>query len=184
MRQAYLSGIKIEDSSYYNGLKCIGTDAHIWYAACYDLVKEYKFIPIKKELVELTNKLKKRNTEPKNWDWHHVVETQHLATFLHETEKEKYNYMPTILIHKPEHRFFSRNFNNNAFRELATIPKPKRKKSLDVFNSGLATTENRHQRKHTINNLRMMYNNMYIKYPTLKKIANNVFDYHLFCLGV
>jgi len=184
MKTEYLTDVKVEDSSFA-GLKLIGNDTtNTWYAGSYKFVKSSKFKPIKKEIIELTNKVKKRNTQVKNWEWHHVVETQHMSQFIewHKVENVEQHHMPTILIHKPEHTFFSRNFNNNDFRELTNIGKGRRLESGNVTTSNQSAEKLK--QKAVIKNLKMMYNQMYEGYPTLNKIANNVFEYHLFRLGV
>lgn len=175
MKLEYLTGL-FKKPSDYPPLMVIGSPNNdTWYAGSYEIVKSDSFAETKAHIVDSVNMIKRRKTETKDWDWHHVVETQHISYIvngsLHQVEQRD---MPTILIHKPEHRYFSQNFNNNAFRELATISTGRNKRIIAPTDN--VTSKNRINR---IENLRMVYNHMYLHYPTLQKIANNVFNYHL-----
>lgn len=177
MKSQYLTNINREPSTF-PGLKILSLGDSTWYAGTYTTVKSNKFKNIKKEIVELVNIATKRSTKPKDWEWHHVVETQHISQFIEgiKVHQEEWHNMPTILIHKPEHKFFSQNFNNNAFRELTGTQKG-RVHHVDLHKK--QSIDQRNQLKASIKSMQQMYSNMYANYPVLHKIANNVFDYHL-----
>lgn len=181
MNLQYLRGINRTASSF-TGIDILSLGFDSWYTSHYDFVKHHSFISTKKEIIEQVNLVTRKKTKPADWDWHHVVETEHMATILFSgnLQQEKYYEMPTILIHKPEHRFFSQNFNNNEFRELSSTSKGENTGS--PFQES-RTPEGRKRLKARINNLKMMYRHMYINYPTLSKIADNVFDRHSLLLG-
>jgi|GEM_PF-2438170 len=177
MKPQYLTNINTQPSTF-PGLEILSLGDSTWYAGDYTTVKSNKFKDIKKEIVELINFSMNRKTIRKDWDWHHVVETQHISQFIEgvKVHQEEWHNMPTILIHKPEHKFFSQNFNNNAFRELTDTQKG-RVHHVDLHKK--QNTAQLKQVKTTIKNLQDMYNSMYSGYTVLRKIANNVFNYHL-----
>jgi len=178
MKSLYLNDINRQPSTF-SGLEIFSLGDSTWYAGDYTTVKSNKFKGTKKEIVTRTNQITKRKTNPEDWEWHHVVETQHISQFIEgvKVHQEEWHNMPTILIHKPEHKFFSQNFNNNAFRELTGIQKGRVHHHTDLYKK--QSIDQRNQLENTIKNLQDMYNNMYMDYPILRKIANNVFNYHL-----
>lgn len=171
MKAEYFIGVSKKRSSFPN-LYVLGSGYDLWYAGPYKAVKAKS--AVKKEVVNMTNSLLREHTSLRDWEWHHVVETQHMAHIISGSlSEEKWFHMPTILISRREHQFFSRNFNNNAFRELTTIPKSRKK------TRGTDAKAERKRRLAIIANMRMMYRNAYADYPTLSRIADNVFNYHL-----
>lgn len=177
MNAQYLLGVKREPS-HIPGIEMISVGSDQWYAGDYNVVKSKSFISLKKEIIGTVNSFYNRNTSLEEWDWHHVVETEHMATFIFSGSlyHQEYFEMPTVLIHEPEHVYLSQNFNNNTFRELATIKRINRNDfSLNV----IKTQEDRDNLAAIISNLQNIYNNLYLNYPTLRRIANNVFRMHL-----
>lgn len=187
MKAEYLKGLSrrpvyLEDL-HIGSVEFIGSGSDMWCVGSYSRVKKHYFKPLKKALVEITNVLENVNTNIAGWDWHHVVESQHLSYILSSQDLygEHWYHMPTILISKKEHRYFSRNLTNKAFRIMTNTQRGKRK----VIN-GFMPSSIKEQReiKYTAVKLKGIYNDMYFDYPTLRKIANNVFDYHIARLGV
>ena len=176
MKPEYLFGVTRQPSSFPN-IEIIGDGMNTWYAAAYDVVKADSFRSTKREIVDYINQAMHRNTQTRDYDWHHVVETQHISQFVLSSlvYQEKLFNMPTILIHKPEHRFFSQNFNNNDFRELTDIGKGT---NTSISTQVLSNPTRKAELRTKIEDLKLMYNHMYQSYPTLRKIANNVFNYH------
>jgi hypothetical protein len=178
MHAAYLNGVSRQSSSFNNKLEILEAGRDVWYAAQYSDVKYTPFSSIKQQIVTSINAITGEKTDICNYDWHHVVETQHIAQFLFtgSLEDQKWSLVPTILIHKPEHRFFSQNFNNNEFRELSGTEKS----NQNSFSLHAASTKTeRDNLRVKINSIQYMYDLMYLNYPTLKTIAKNIFDYHL-----
>ncbi len=165
--------------SSFKGIEIIGSEnADTWFASNYYLVSTSNFASIKSDMIELANKLKGRETNVYEWDWHHIVEGQHAAMLSVRGDMiNQYNHsIPVILIHKPEHQFFSRNFNNKEFFELIGAYKMD-KMALQAEAMKLKRTEAGIQKlKARVKNLKEMYSNMYENYPTLKKVAWNIFD--------
>jgi hypothetical protein len=169
MKAEYLTGVFIKSSSF-SDIYILGDYNDVWYAGSYSKVKNNH--SAKETIVDLTNKIYSRNDQTSDWEWHHVVETQHMREIVNDDlQRIKDFNMPTILISKNEHSFFSRNFNNNAFRELANISMVKDDFRMKYEDSQKMITR--------IKNLKYMYWNAYQGYKTLEKIAFNVFDYHM-----
>ena len=165
--------------SSYQGIEIIGSEkADTWFMSNYYLVSTRNFTDIKSEIIQLTNKLKGRETNVGDWDWHHIVEGQHAAMLSVKGDMiNQYNHsIPVILIHKPEHQFFSRNFNNQQFFELVGALKMD-KMALQAEAMKLKRSDAGIQKlKLRVRNLKEMYGNMYEAYPTLQKVAMNIFD--------
>jgi hypothetical protein len=173
----YLFAIHRKPSESIPNVEILSKASEVWYAGSYNTVASSSFKPYKTQIVNLTNTIKNRDTRIEDWDWHHVVESQHIAliTVNGNLEQDVFYGMPTILIHKPEHRFFSRNSNNNNFKQLVgIIDEIGKKKAVDA--GDLFSIKNQ------ISNFRMMYNNLYVGYPILQNIANNVFNFKNFQL--
>jgi len=98
MKSQYLIGINTQPSTY-PGLEVFNLKNSTWYAGDYTTVKSNKFKDIKKEIVTQTNQITKRKTELKDWEWHHVVETQHISQFIEgvKVHQEEWHHMPTIM---------------------------------------------------------------------------------------
>ena len=122
MKNEYLRGINRIPSDFPS-IERIGIGDDYWYAVYYETVKAKKFSSIKETIVNMVKHYMTRNTKYGDWDWHHVVETEHMAQILSKSDLyyEAWKKMPTVLIHKPEHIDYSRNFNNKESRELAMI---------------------------------------------------------------
>lgn len=98
----------------------------------------------------------------RDWDWHHVVEGNHLAplfTNLDYTRKYKSEW-PTVLIHSvEEHKIL-----NSLFRSKGTL-------------LGLQKTTSPLQgqaRRSYLNTLLQRYHDIYLGDPVLQRIASNV----------
>jgi hypothetical protein len=175
MNPSYLSGLGRSISNHL-GVEIINLGSDIWFVAPYMIVKDRGFTPVKQELLSLLGGFTGRKiANTAEFDWHHVVESQHIRTILFKGDlhNETNFQVPTILIHKPDHAFFSRNFNNNEFRELASISNVA---SSNTASSLFATPEGRKKLQQRINNLKMMYANAYVENPALFKISNNIFN--------
>lgn len=171
MKASYLTGVNRKPSSFTN-IIILGSGTDVWYAGSYNDVKSNH--STKKEIVRLTNGITGQDTSPYDWDWHHVVETQHMSYIINgNLHQEEWHSMPTILISKNEHHYLSQNYNNNAFRELTNIAQGRKIQERSNSDS------DKEKRVAKIESLKMMYNNAYLSHPTLRKIANNVFNYHL-----
>ena len=175
MEVAYLSGVPRKPSNSYPGIELIGNGNDSWYAGSYNVVSAPNFQNSKKDIVDISNKVLKINSIPDDWHWHHVVEQQHIALILFSGNLTYENNfkMPTVMIYSQQHRYLSRNTNNNAFRELGLISKGGVKlKPSEEF----ATLEGKEILKSRIESLQMMYSNLYQNYSTFSIIANNVFN--------
>ena len=173
----YFQGISYKTSSF-GGLYVIRFGHDEWYSGIYNSVKSTTFQSTKAEIIKLTNKVKRRDTKVLDWDWHHIVEGQHLAMLSVRGDIDvQYNHsIPVILIHKPEHRFFSQNFNNKEWFDLIKAAKF----PAQALQAGAMELHNNEEGKIILRKraaaLKDMYDCMYAEYPALKQVAKNILN--------
>jgi len=172
----YLANVMAESSQSYRDVTIVSSGQDVWYASVYSTVKSPYFTSNKKEIVELTNMLRKTNSIERDWEWHHIVEKQHLALLSVKGDIEyQYNHkIPVVLIHKNEHKFLSRNFNNAEFFSLLSASK---KPAADLQKEAIQlyrTQTGVQQLKHRAARLQAMYNDAYEEHSVLRKIAMSI----------
>ena len=156
--EKYLLGIHWDPFEGISGIYV--TDHHI---KGYRYFSTYKNGESKKQLI--FNRLAEGKMIEKkgDWDWHHVVEGNHLVPLV---ASEKYNSLyrlewPTVLIHsQEEHKVL-----NSLLRSKGT---------LQGLQKGGTTPLNRDKRTAYLKTLYHRYQDIYLGDPVLQKVAHNI----------
>jgi hypothetical protein len=158
MMNNYLFGIPWEHFEGISGIYVTRHHIRGWrYFSTYKNGEAKKFLVFKKLAEAGANEIKG------DWDWHHVVEGNHLAPLFSLTDyNNKYNYeWPTVLMHSAEeHKIL-----NSLFRSKGTLE--------GLENKGTAPLPGDERRKY-IHTLDQRYQDIYTGDPVLQKMAHNV----------
>ena len=176
-----------------DGLYRLGSGNDIWLCCAYKDKDVYK-----KYILDLTNRIAQasgtRTTTEYDWEFHHVIEKQHLADIPLEALGlgnlvTYYDEMiPTIIINKAEHKTISSYLHVKEFRELYlfelvnqssanAIVSTRATERQKVANSNLSSrfiTEEDVIRM--IDNMAWMYGNAYRAHPIFQVISKNFFN--------
>lgn len=157
-----------------------------WYCCLYKNRDE-----LKRPIIQHANVLLKTDTGDLDWEFHHVIEKQHLsdlplAAMGLGTIKHYYeDVIPTIMVSKKEHRLrFTNKFRIPEFRELYVSPSGSRARQQDVrakennelYNRGAYTAEDV---KRTARELAKRYAEAYEESQVLGQLSKNFFEYLL-----
>jgi hypothetical protein len=131
-----------------------------------------------------------RKLTANDFDFHHIVEEQHLAdiSFSHQL-CFNYGNMPTVMIHKGEHKRYNAILHTRETRHLylrdagkftsQNLSSLERKQAaVKLFNNGVSD-EGTSELFNRISILKEIYGNVYEGNNVLKTISNNIFKEYL-----
>ena len=177
----YFQSLNFYLSHGTTGLYAVNFGKHDeWYCCAYRDKDMYK-----RNIVHLTNEISGLNTTEYDWDFHHIIEQQHLADIpLKElglkTLAEYYaNEIPTVIISKAEHQLLSSYLHFKEFRKLYYVNQRFTTPSgagarQNIANQNFAKgTITKTDVNKIINGLIEMYDNVYIRHIVFKTISRN-----------
>lgn len=165
-----------------SGLYALYFGKEEWFCCSYKNKDVYK-----KNIVNLTNQILNIKTIESDWEFHHIIERQHLADIplkelgLATLGSYYADEIPTIIINKSEHKMLSSYFHFKQFRDLYTTHQPftisgnaanRQNSSNSNLSRGIVT---RDEIVVIIDRLIDMYNNAYVDHPMFQIISFNFF---------
>jgi hypothetical protein len=143
----------------------------------------------KKDVMELLTMLPAyQKLTIKDFDFHHIVEEQHLADITFSNELYfNYGNMPTVLVHKGEHQRYNAILHVKESRSLYLRDQEKftgqklrdsharKQATITLLNNG-TKGEGIEEISNRISILKEMYSSVYEGNRILKTISNNIFD--------
>ncbi len=176
----YFQSLNYAATEGNSGLYVVYYGTEEWYCCAYKDRNNFK-----SDIVDSVNRLMGLSTSKKDWEFHHIVEKQHIADLpltglgLGTLNDYYINHIPTVLISKSEHSMISSFFHFKEFRQLyyvdqlGTSAKNVNVRQSTASSNYSAGSLNKADVVKIINGLIEMYANVYILHPAFQIISRN-----------
>lgn len=181
MISKYFQSLNFNLSEGTTGLYALYYGNEAFYCCAYKNRNVYK-----RNIISLHNKITEQDTAMHDWEFHHVVEKQHLSDIplaslgLASLSEYYQDEIPTVILHKREHRLLNSYLHFKEFRKLYEIQQKNARANTNAqtrhaevntrYASGLVDKEDITK---MVDNLTNMYRNVYIDHPLFQILSSN-----------